>query len=277
MGGIAVSWSGGKDSFWALRELRGRGREVVALVTTISREFDRVAIHGVRRTLLRLQAARLGLPLVEVELPWPCSNEQYEAAWSAAVAELRDRAGITAVGFGDLFLADVRAYRERLLARLGIGAEFPLWGARTDSLSRAMLDAGVEARIVCLDPLRLDRRWAGAAWDRRLLVELPASVDPCGENGEFHTFVTGGPLFEAPLAVEPGVTLERDGFVFADLLPATIESPCRNVCRLGDDGRCDGCGRTLAEIAEWSSMPVEGRRAVMQRVRSWAVRGRGEM
>jgi uncharacterized protein (TIGR00290 family) len=282
MSRVGLSWSGGKDSFWALRELLRAGREVVALVTAISSEFDRVAIHGVRRSLVELQAARLGLPLIPVDLPWPCSNQRYEAAWHAVVDGLRDRTGITAMAFGDLFLADVRAYRERLVARLGLGAEFPLWGARTDALSGALLDAGVEARIVCLDPTRVDRRWAGAPWDRPFLAARVESVDPCGENGEFHTFVTGGPLFDAPLAVDPGVVVERDGFVFADLVPRPasgigpgeprIESPCRNVCRLGNDGVCDGCGRTLAEIAEWSTMTDNGRRAVMARVRSWAVR-----
>jgi uncharacterized protein (TIGR00290 family) len=280
MGGLALSWSGGKDAAWALHELRRRGQDVATLVTTITRDFDRVAIHGVRRSLVRRQAAHLGLPLVEVELPWPCSNELYEFAWGSALAELREREGIRAVAFGDLFLADVRTWRERVLAALGLGAEFPLWGMRTDLLSEAMLAAGVEARIACLDPARVDRMWAGAPWDRAFLAAQPRGVDPCGERGEFHTLVTNGPMFAQALPVETGGTVEREGMVYSDLTAPTglapegsLASPCRDICRLGDDGACDGCGRSLPEIAGWVTMPDDRRRAVLARVRDWQPRG----
>lgn len=281
MSGLVLSWSGGKDSAWALHELRRRGREVVSLITTVTRDAGRVAIHGVRRTLVRQQAAYADLPLVEVELPTPCSNELYLFALGSALAELRARTGIDAVGFGDLFLAEIREWRQQALAPLGLRAEFPLWGMRTDLLSETMLTNGLTARIACVDPARLGREWAGAPWDRAFLAGLPPDVDPCGERGEFHTFVTGGPMFSRSIAVEPGDVVERDGMVYRDLAApsdppedrAAGTSPCRNICRLGPDGACDGCGRSMAEIAGWLAMPEARRQAVMARVREWRVRG----
>lgn len=279
MSGLVLSWSGGKDSAWALHALRRRGREVVSLITTVTRDADRVAIHGVRRTLVRQQAAYADLPLVEVELPTPCSNEVYLFAWGSALVELRARTGIDAVGFGDLFLAEIREWREQALAPLGLRAEFPLWGMRTDLLGESMLAEGLTARIACLDPARLRREWAGAPWDRTFLTALPPNVDPCGERGEFHTFVTGGPMFTRSIAVEPGQVVERDGMVYRDLAPPSDLaeeqrfSPCRNICRLGPDNTCDGCGRSMAEIAGWLAMPDVRRQAVMARVRDWRVRG----
>lgn len=220
---VALSWSSGKDAAWALHLLRQQGVDVSALVTTITREFDRVAMHGVRRSVLRQQAAQVDLPLVEVELPWPCSNEMYEFALSASLANLKEREGITAVAFGDLYLADVRAYRERMLKPFGLDALFPLWGIRTDLLAQRMLRAGVEAFVAVLDPSKLDRSYAGAQWTEAMIRSLPATVDPCGENGEFHTIVTDGPMFASPITVYPGEVVERDGFVFADF--DTIRAP----------------------------------------------------
>jgi len=213
---IVLSWSTGKDAAWALHQLRLEGRRVAALLTTVTRPFDRVAIHGVRRSIAREQAARAGLPLIEVELPWPCSNEMYEFAVSAALRDLARWRGATTVAFGDLFLADVRAYRERLLAPLGLTPEFPLWGMRTDLLAERMLREGVAARVASLDPTRMSRSLAGAGWDERFLQGLPHDVDPCGERGEFHTVVTAGPMFAEPITLYPGRTVERDGFVYAD-------------------------------------------------------------
>jgi uncharacterized protein (TIGR00290 family) len=213
-----VSWSSGKDSAFALHEVRRAGElDVVGLVTTVNREFDRVAMHAVRVELLRRQAAAVGLPVTAVELAWPCSNAEYEAAIGGALRRARD-GGVTHVVFGDLFLADIRAYREAQLAPLGLVPVFPLWQRDTRALAHAMIDGGLTARLTCVDPRALDRRFAGRAFDRALLAELPAAVDPCGENGEFHTFVTGGPMFAHPIEITPGEIVERDGFVFADLI-----------------------------------------------------------
>lgn len=213
---VALSWSSGKDAAWALHLLRQQGADVSVLVTTITREFDRVAMHGIRRSVVRRQAALVDLPLVEVELPWPCSNEMYEFAFSSTLAGLKEREGIGAVAFGDLYLADVRAYRERMLAPLGLEATFPLWGMRTDLLAQRMLRSGVEAFVAVLDPDKVDRRYAGARWDASMIASLPPSVDPCGERGEFHTVITGGPMFAATLPLYPGEVVSREGFVFAD-------------------------------------------------------------
>jgi uncharacterized protein (TIGR00290 family) len=213
---VALSWSSGKDAAWALHLLRQQGVDVSVLVTTITREFDRVAMHGVRRSVLRQQAAQVDLPLVEVDLPWPCSNEMYEFALSSTLAGLKEREGIASVAFGDLYLADVRAYRERMLKPLGLDAKFPLWGIRTDLLSQRMLRAGVEAFVAVLDPTKLDRTYAGARWSEGMIRSLPTTVDPCGENGEFHTIITDGPMFASPITVYQGEVVERDGFVFAD-------------------------------------------------------------
>lgn len=212
----ALSWSTGKDAAWTLHLLRERGEDVSVLITTVTRDFDRVSIHGVRREVLRQQAAVLGLPLIEVELPWPCSNELYQFGFEAALRDVRDRLGVTRVAFGDLFLPDVRHYREELVKPLGLEPVFPLWGIRTDLLVRNMLRAGVVAHIVSLDPTRVPPRFAGWAIDRRLLDELPPTVDPCGENGEFHTLVTDGPMFAEAIPIHPGETIERDGVVYSD-------------------------------------------------------------
>ncbi|HVU51775.1 MAG TPA: ATP-binding protein [Polyangia bacterium] len=222
-----LAWSSGKDSAWALHVLRARGDvEVVGLLTTLNQAFDRVAMHAVRGELLRAQAAAAGLPLIEVPLPWPCSNEAYEAAMGAALAAARAE-GITAVAFGDLFLEDIRRYREERMAATGLRPLFPLWGEPTDALARRMLAGGLRARLTCVDPRQLAPSFAGRELDAALLAELPPSVDPCGERGEFHTFAYAGPMFERPVAVRVGEVVERDGFVFADLLgdPGRVPVP----------------------------------------------------
>jgi len=212
-----LSWSSGKDSAFALHEVRRAGQlEIVGLLTTVNQQFERVAMHAVRVELLRRQAEAARLPLAIVEIPWPCPNGAYEAAMGEALRRARDD-GVTHVVFGDLFLADIRAYREAQLAPLGLVPVFPLWQRDTRALAHAMIDSGLSARLTCVDPRALDRRFAGRAFDRALLAELPSAVDPCGENGEFHTFVTGGPMFAHPIEVTPGDVVERDGFVFADL------------------------------------------------------------
>ena len=205
-----VSWSSGKDSTLALAEARADPElEVVGLLTTLNRSADRVAMHAVRRELLLAQADAVGLPVHQVELPWPCSNEEYQRLMSDAVAVARST-GVTRMVFGDLFLADVRAYREEALAGSGIEPVFPLWGRPTSELAVEMLDRGIRATITCVDPRQLDAAYAGRAFDRDLLADLPSGVDPCGENGEFHTFVHAGEV------------VERDGFVFADVLPDSV-------------------------------------------------------
>ena len=212
-----VSWSSGKDSAWALHGLRDQGAvEIVGLLTTINQAAGRVAMHAVSEDLLDVQAAALGLPLVKVFIPSPCSNDEYENAMGAAIDRAK-AAGVTAMVFGDLFLEDVRTYREEKLAPTGIEPLFPLWGQETDRLAREMVRAGVRAHLTCVDPRRLDASFAGRTFDDRLLDELPPGVDPCGEHGEFHTFVYQGPMFQEPIAIVPGATAWRDGFVFADL------------------------------------------------------------
>ena len=222
---IALAWSTGKDSAWCLHLLRQQRREVVALITTVTREFDRVAVHGIRRSVLRHQAAMVGLPLYEVEIPYPCSNDFYEFAFAGTLRTLQQQLGITGVAFGDLFLADVRAYRERLLEPLGLVPEFPLWGMRTDLLIRNMLRAGVVANVASLDPGKVPPRFAGWAIDRTFLGALAPEVDPCGENGEFHTVVSDGPMFQAPLKLTAGEVVEREGMIYADFLvrPPVVE------------------------------------------------------
>jgi uncharacterized protein (TIGR00290 family) len=215
-----VSWSSGKDSAYALAEVRRTGElEIAGLVTTVTAAYDRVAMHGVRRELLARQAAACALPLYAVELPAPCPNEIYERELAIALRRaLAD--GITHVVFGDLFLADIRTYREAQLAALGMTCVFPLWGRDTAQLARDMIGSGLGARLVCVDPRHLDRGFAGRTFDGELLAELPAHIDPCGERGEFHTFATHGPMFAHPVEVATGDVVERDGFVFADLLLA---------------------------------------------------------
>ena len=212
---VALSWSGGKDSALALAALRAQGTEPSALVTTVTEEYERISMHGVRRELLHAQARAVGIPLVEIRIAPACSNEVYEERMTAAFNG--PLAHVEAVAFGDLFLADIRAYREERLALVGRQALFPLWLRDTRALAHEFVAAGFEARLVCVDPRALDSSFAGRAYDAELLEDLPPNVDPCGENGEFHTFVHGGPVFSAPLAVECGDVVERDGFVFRDL------------------------------------------------------------
>ena len=219
---LALSWSGGKDSALALWVL-AREHEVVprALITTVTDAYERISMHGVRRSLLARQASAVGVPLVEVEIPAACTNDVYERRMEQALASepLRD---VEAVAFGDLFLEDVRAYREDRLATVGKRACFPLWHRDTTGLAREFIAAGFEAVIVCVDPSKLDRSFAGRRFDQRLLADLPAGVDPCGENGEFHTFVYAGPILSAPLTIQIGETVERDGFMFADLTSVAL-------------------------------------------------------
>ena len=215
---VALSWSGGKDSALTLVALRRAGTEPDALITTVTETYDRVSMHGVRRELLARQAVALGVPLAEVLIPPDCVNEVYEARLAQAFAS-DSLAGVDEVAFGDLFLADVRAYREARLAAAGKRGLFPLWGRDTSELAREFISLGFEAIVVCLDPRLVDRSLAGRAYDERLLAELPSGVDPCGENGEFHTFVHAGPVFPEPIACETGDVVERGGFVFCDVTP----------------------------------------------------------
>ncbi len=212
-----MSWSSGKDSAWALHVARQQGLEIVALLSTLNAEFRRVAMHGVREELLDAQAESLGLPLVKVPLPWPCPNEAYERAMSEAVQQARNQ-GIEQMIFGDLFLEDIRKYREEKLAATGITPLFPIWGLDTAALARDMVESGLRAHLTCVDPKRLSREFAGRTFDSELINDLPQGVDPCGENGEFHTFAVDGPMFAEPIAVSLGEVVERDGFVYADLL-----------------------------------------------------------
>jgi uncharacterized protein (TIGR00290 family) len=215
-----LSWSSGKDSAWALHSLRQRDEvELVGLVTTINSAFGRVAMHGVRRALIEAQAAAAGLPLHVLEIPYPCPNAEYERIMGAFIAQ-QAAAGVEAMAFGDLYLEDIRRYREEKLAGSGITPIFPLWGIETGALARAMVDGGLEAYIACLDPRKLPEKLAGRRFDAELLAELPDGVDPCAENGEFHTFAAGGPMFRVPIAVEAGEVVMRDGFVFCDLIPS---------------------------------------------------------
>lgn len=214
-----LSWSSGKDGAWALHVLRQRGDvNVAGLFTTINAEFRRVAMHGVRVELLRRQAEAVGLPLEILELPHPCSNDHYEAVMGTFVAAARE-GGVTHMAFGDLFLRDIRTYREEKLRGSGIEPIFPLWEMPTAELARRMVAEGLRAYVTCVDPRKMAARFAGRPFDRSFLDELPSLVDPCGENGEFHTFAVDGPMFARPVDVDVGEVVERDGFIFADLLP----------------------------------------------------------
>lgn len=217
---VLLSWSGGKDSALALHALRqDPAVEVVGLLTSVTRDYGRISIHGVRRALLDAQRERLRLPLFEVALGAGCTNDEYEAAFRSALAAIRrEHPQVTHIAFGDLFLEDVRAYRERLLAGTGFAPLFPLWGLDTTALARRFVSQGFLARLVCVDTTLLDGAFAGREYDARLLADLPEGVDPCGENGEFHTFVSDAPSFSAPVAYTPGEVVLRDGrFMFCDL------------------------------------------------------------
>jgi len=216
---LALGWSGGKDSALALQALRTAGREPVALLTTVTEGVERISIHGVRRELLHAQARATGIEVVEVRIPLPCPNEVYEQRMAAALAAPPLDA-VTEMAFGDLFLEDIRAYREERLHPTGRRALFPVWGRDTAALAQAFVEQGFEAIVATVDPRVLDASFAGRAYDADFLNDLPPHVDPCGENGEFHTFVHAGPVFDAPIAVSTGEVVERDGFVYADILPA---------------------------------------------------------
>jgi len=215
---VLLSWSSGKDSAWTLHVLRQRGDcEIVGLLTTLNSEFDRVAMHSTRRSVLEAQAEAAGLPLWPVALPWPCSNEQYESRMKAA-CERALVEHIDAIAFGDLFLQDVRAYREKQLAGTGLEPLFPLWEIPTALLAREMLSGGLRAKLTCVDTKLLAASYVGRDFNSQLLSEFPATVDPCGERGEFHTCVYAGPMFTRPLQFEPGETVLRDGFAYADFV-----------------------------------------------------------
>ena len=215
---VALSWSSGKDSAWTLHLLRqDPAIELVALITTINQAFDRVAMHAVRRELVERQAESAGLPLWTVSLPWPCSNLDYEARMRDLCARAVTEQ-VRAIAFGDLFLADIRAYRERQLSGTGLDPLFPLWQLPTRALAMDMIAQGLHAKITCVDPKLLGREFAGREFDSSFLSDLPPGVDPCGENGEFHSFVYAGPMFRAPVPIRNGEVLEREGFVFSDLL-----------------------------------------------------------
>jgi iron complex transport system substrate-binding protein len=232
-----LSWSTGKDSAWSLHVLRQRlDVELVGLVTTINSAFDRVAMHGVRRVLAEAQAEAAGLPLHVLEIPHPCPNADYERIMGTFVKQAA-AAGVAAMAFGDLFLEDIRRYREARLAGTGITPLFPLWGSETGKLARDMIAGGLEAYVTCVDPKKLPARLAGRRFDAALLAELPAGVDPCAENGEFHTFACAGPMFRTPIPVETGNVLTRDGFVFCDLVPsaAVAGTPAQHRPQVDDD------------------------------------------
>jgi uncharacterized protein (TIGR00290 family) len=217
---ILVSWSTGKDSAWMLHSINQEYPNAAAgLLTTTNEAFDRVAMHAVRRELLEAQAEAARLPLHAVPLPWPCSNTQYESIMKTAIdGFVAD--GFTHVAFGDLFLADVRRYREDRLAGSGLAPLFPIWKTKpTPDLARDMIEGGLQARLTCIDPRKLDRSFAGRRFDGQLLADLPEGIDPCGENGEFHSFAFDGPMFHHPIRHRLGDIVDRDGFTFADVLP----------------------------------------------------------
>jgi uncharacterized protein (TIGR00290 family) len=217
---ILLSWSGGKDSCMTLAELlRDDTRSVAALLTTVTEGYDRVSMHGVRRILLQQQADAVGLPLRVVSIPQNATNQDYESRMEATFEQFR-LDGVTAIAFGDLFLADIRRYREQWLARLGMTPVFPIWHRDTRELAHRFIDRGFSAIITCVDTRVLDRSFAGRAFDRGFLADLPPAIDPCGEHGEFHTFVSGGPIFRRSIPVTRGEAVQRDAWCFCDLLPA---------------------------------------------------------
>jgi uncharacterized protein (TIGR00290 family) len=217
---VVVSWSSGKDSALALHEVQRSGDvEVVGILTTVTSSFGRVSMHGVRESLLDRQTEALGLRGWKVPIPSPCPNDVYEREMARALGEIQ-QLGVSAVVFGDLFLEDIRQYREARLAEVGMRGIFPLWGRKTDQLAREMIAVGIRATLTCIDPRKLDRTFAGRTFDAALLDALPEGVDPCGENGEFHTFASASPAFNGPISIEVGEVVDRDGFVFADIVPA---------------------------------------------------------
>jgi uncharacterized protein (TIGR00290 family) len=215
-----IAWSSGKDSAWAFHEARQGGEfEIAGALTTVAESFNRVSMHGVRAELLRAQLEAARLPPAIVHIPFPCPNEIYESRMAAAMSDAKAN-GVTHVIFGDLFLEDIRAYREAQLAKIGMSAVFPLWQKPTGALAEEMIAAGVRAHLVCVDHSKLPENFAGREFNRALLADLPRGIDPCGENGEFHTFVSAGPMFDRDVSVRLGEIVEREGFAFADLLPA---------------------------------------------------------
>jgi uncharacterized protein (TIGR00290 family) len=212
-----LSWSSGKDSAWSLHLLRQQNEhEIVGLVTTFNQAANRVAMHAVRRSLVEAQAGAAAIPLWGVDLPHPCSNADYECIMKE-VCRAAVQSGIECIAFGDLFLTDIRAYREKQFENSGLQPIFPVWGIPTRELARSMIKSGVHAKLTCVDPERLAPEFIGREFDEKLLSDLPPGIDPCGENGEFHTFVYAGPMFARKLPVEVGEIVSRDGFVFADL------------------------------------------------------------
>jgi uncharacterized protein (TIGR00290 family) len=218
---VVLSWSSGKDSAWTLLQLqRSKDVEVVGLLTTINSEFNRVAMHAVREELLDAQAEAADLPLFKVPLPWPCSNADYESAIKTAFDELRLKHDVTHIAYGDLFLEDVRQYRIDLMADTGLKPLFPIWGLATEELANNMISSGLSAYLTCIDPKQLSENYAGHQFNNDLLSKLDDSVDPCGENGEFHTFVYSGPMFKSDIPITIGETVNKDGFFFTDLMLA---------------------------------------------------------
>ena len=213
-----ISWSSGKDSAWAFHQVRrDDALDIVGVLTTVTQPYGRVSMHGVRESVLAQQVKRIGLPLFPVYLPAPCSNETYQARMAEVLGALGEE-GTTHVVFGDLFLEDVRAYREAQMKAVGMTPVFPLWHRDTAQLAREMLAHGLEATITVVDPMQLDPTFAGRSYDATFLDDLPEGVDPCGEQGEFHTVVTDGPMFDSPISVAIGDVVEREGFVFADVI-----------------------------------------------------------
>lgn len=217
---LLLSWSSGKDSAWSLHVLRLQGEyEIAGLLTTVNYTFNRVAMHSTRHELVEMQAEAAGLPVITIPLPWPCSNADYEQIMQGVCRNAISQ-GVSAIAFGDLFLEDIRAYRERQLDGTGLRPIFPLWQIPTRQLAEEMIAGGLRAKLVCVDPKKLSPDFAGRDFDRQLLSDLPDSVDPCGENGEFHTCVYAGPMFRNEISVTCGETVERDGFCFCDVRPA---------------------------------------------------------
>ncbi|MGL4855112.1 MAG: ATP-binding protein [Lentisphaeria bacterium] len=216
---VLLSWSSGKDSAWALKVLNeSPNYQVVGLFTTVNEKFERVAMHAVRENLLKQQAQAVGLPLKILYIPFPCSNEQYEQVMKNYISEVEND-DIEIMAFGDLFLNDVRNYREEKLKNTKITPIFPLWGSNTSTLAIEMIDAGVKTTLTCVDSRKLDPTFSGQFFSKELINKLPNDVDPCGENGEFHTFVSDGPMFHYPLKIKLGDTINRDGYIFTDILP----------------------------------------------------------